>query len=160
MYLTPHCRSQLAVSRPKSLLPPLLGLTAFTILSTRFYIERSPLSYYLYLLFPVYFWTSIFSSPRAFLRLGSALSKTSRSTLIWGPLGILLILQAMVQGYMHREVFAAILLGMGFVWPILGMDGAFVRSQKTLVGGWATSCVLLAVFPMLPVEKGEHVGVM
>lgn len=69
-------------------------------------------------------------------------------------------LQTMVWGYSVRQVFAVLLVGMGLVWPIVGTESAFLRREKKLVAAWSGACVVLAVFPLLPVEKGESIAVM
>lgn len=80
--------------------------------------------------------------------------------MLGGLLAVVGSLQTMVWGYSVRQVFAVLLLGMGVGWPVLGMKRAFVEREWKLVGSWTVSCVILAVFPLLPVEKGESIITM
>lgn len=143
-----------------SLLGPSLGLAAFVALATRFLIERAPLTYYLYALFPSFFWGSILYDPWALrLLLASARSRAS-ARLAGGGALVVLTLELMVFGYMQRAVFAAIVAGMGLVWPLVGMDAGFRARHRKALGLWAVASVGLAVFPLLPVEKGESLPVV
>lgn len=144
-----------------NVLAPLLGVFAFTLLSTKFLIEQAPPSYYLYALFPAFFFSSVLSDPWPFVQLGRDLkAHASVGKVLGGIVVVVAALQTMVWGYSVRQVFAALLLGMGIVWPTVVMESAFLRREKKLVGAWGTSCAILAVFPLLPVEKGESIAVM
>lgn len=66
----------------------------------------------------------------------------------------------MVWGYAHRQVFSVLLLAMGAVWPVCYIDRAIVRANSGTVVAWTSSCITLAVFPLLPVEKGESIVIM
>ncbi|ORY72728.1 Phosphatidylinositolglycan class N-domain-containing protein [Leucosporidium creatinivorum] len=144
-----------------NVIAPLLGVFAFTLLSTKFMIEQAPPSYYLYALFPAFFFSSILSDPWPFLQLGRDLKAYASVVKVVGGLAIVLsALQTMVWGYSLREVFAVLLVGMGIVWPTVGMESGFLRREKMLIGAWGTSCAVLAVFPLLPVEKGESIAVI
>lgn len=66
----------------------------------------------------------------------------------------------MVQGYSYRPVFSAIILGMGIIWPLMGMESEFRKGNKGLIAAWSAACAVLAIFPALPVEKGESLPVM
>lgn len=140
---------------------PLFGTLAFTLLSTKFLIEQAPPSYYLYALFPAFFFSVVLSDPWPFIQLGRDLkAHASVGKILASTVVVVSALQTMVWGYSVRQVFAALLLGMGIAWPIIGMENAFVRREKKLVGAWGASCAILAIFPLLPVEKGESIAVM
>lgn len=144
-----------------NVISPVLGMFAFTLLSTKFMIEQAPPSYYLYALFPAVFFSSALSDPWPFVQLGRDLrAHASVGKVLGGIVVVVEALQTMVWGYSVRQVFAVLLLGMGIVWPVVGMDGAFLRREKKLVGAWGASCATLAVFPLLPVEKGESIATM
>lgn len=153
--------SQPSNSRSNTVLVPALAVTAFAILSFRFFVERSSPSYYLYALFPCFFWGKVLRDPWPFARLvRDAQAGTTSPKLLGGLLAVLGALQAMVFGYSVRQVFAALLLGMGVAWPLLGMGRSFAEKHWKLVGAWTASCIVLAVFPLLPVEKGESIITM
>lgn len=139
-----------------SLFGPALVLAAFTALATRFVIERAPLTYYLYAAFPSFFWGSILADPSPLLAL---LARTT-PRLVAATALVALTLELMVYGYFRREVFAAIILGMGLVWPLVGTGRLFREGNRALLRVWAGACFVLAVFPLLPVEKGESLPVV
>lgn len=132
----------------------------FTPLSIRFLIEKAPISYYLYAIFPCYFWSALASDVQPFSKLFASIRHRSffRSFIYAVLVGTTLLF--MVQGYSYRPVFSAIILGMGIIWPLLGMEGAFREESKGLVAAWSGACGVLAIFPALPVEKGESLPVM
>ncbi|KAK4054782.1 Glycosyl phosphatidyl inositol anchor synthesis [Microbotryomycetes sp. JL201] len=142
-----------------SMLASALGFTAFAVLATRFYLEESPPSYYLYALFPCFFWSCILRDLTAFRHL-----RKSRQFSVSGAIQVVLasmaVLQAMVFGYTSRRLFAYLLVGMAFLWPLFGMTTGFRKTHTPLIVCWIVSCLLLAVFPMLPVEKGESIPVI
>lgn len=159
--LSKHVYPSRPSSSSLSLLAPSLGAAIFALLSLRFQVERSPPSYYLYAFFPCFFWASILRDPWPFAQLfREAQAEATISQLLGGTIAVIGVLQIMVFGYSVREVFAALLLGMGSAWPALGMKRKFVEREWKLVGAYAVACVVLAVFPLLPVEKGESIMTM
>lgn len=153
-----------ASSRPThkttSLVIPAIGSAAFAAFAIRFTLEKSPISYFLYAIFPCFFWSSILQEPWALQILFDHASNLPFIRTYFNSALVIGILHLMVIGYSNRIVFTAILLGVGLVWPILGMDSTFRSSNWKILSGWAFSCVILAIFPALPVEKGENLLVM
>ncbi|KAL8286582.1 hypothetical protein RQP46_004599 [Phenoliferia psychrophenolica] len=143
-----------------SFLGPSLALASFAALATRFAIERAPITYYLYAFFPSFFWGSLLRDPWAIRLLVTAVKQHASPRLGVSAVLVGLTLELMVYGYMRREVFAAIVGGMGIVWPMVGMTGEFRSRNKSVLGVWAGACVVLAGFPLLPVEKGESLPVV
>ena len=138
-----------------SLLGPSLALAIFAALATRFAVERAPFTYYLYALFPSVFWGSTLRDPWAFRLLLAAAKKHASATLAINAALVALTLELMVYGYMQRMVFAAIMAGIGCVWPLVGMDRAFRASNRGVLRLFSAAQLVLAGFPLLPVEKGE-----
>jgi phosphatidylinositol glycan class N len=143
-------------------LPTAAGAAIFAAFAIRFFAEKAPSSYYVYAAFPCFFWSSVLSSAYPFKVLWRdiAASVGSGRKLIGGSLAIITTLQVMVWGYARREVFSALLVAMGVLWPALLIDRSVVRGNFSLVAAWTASCLALAVFPMLPVEKGESIVIM
>lgn len=158
--LRTHVFSKPASHPTPSITIPVLGFSAFAALASRFAIERSPISYYVYAAFPCFFWTTVLRDPWPF-HLAFAVGR-ARSTwaIAAGSILVVGVLELMVAGYSTRLVFTGILLGMGVLWPMLGMERSFRGKNASLLIGWALSCVVLAVFPALPVEKGESLPVV
>ncbi|BGP21861.1 phosphatidylinositol glycan, class N [Rhodotorula toruloides] len=138
----------------------ILPIVAFLAFSTRFAAERSPFSYYLYTFFPSLFTLLVLRDPYPLLSLCRSLASNLPLTRrLAGTLSTLLILETMAYGYTSRRAFALIALAMGFVWP-LTLDARWRSNNKVLVKGWMAVIGVLAVFPVLPVEKGEDLRVV
>lgn len=139
-----------------------IPLLAFGTLVIRFAVERAPLSYYLYALFPSAFWTAVLRDPGPFVtvfRSARAGTASPAKAMLYGAVTLVAI-EAMAHGYTDRIAFAAIALGMGLVWPAVMLDAAWKAQNRRLLIAWASSMVTLAVFPILPVEKGEELRVV
>lgn len=152
-------RSHSATSSP-SLLGPAVAVASFTALATRFAIEHAPPTYYLYAAFPSFFFGSLLRDPWTFRLVITRARTYSPVRLALNGFLAIATLEIMVYGYMQRAVFSAIIVGMGVVWPVMGMDAAFRAKNASLLAAWASVCLLLAVFPLLPVEKGESLPVV
>ncbi|GJN91719.1 hypothetical protein Rhopal_004742-T1 [Rhodotorula paludigena] len=138
---------------------PLLAFGTFVI---RFAVERAPLSYYLYALFPSAFWTAVLRDPGPFVTLfrsAHAGTASPAKSILYGTVTLVAI-EAMAYGYTDRVAFAAIALSMGLVWPAVMLDRAWKAQNRRLSIAWAASMSILAVFPILPVEKGEELRVV
>ncbi|GAA6035289.1 hypothetical protein JCM8097_008800 [Rhodosporidiobolus ruineniae] len=139
----------------------ILALSA--LLSLRFWAETAPLSYYLYAAFPAYFWTSVVRDLDPVLDLFRPSSPSSSPILSSSPLLSLLFplvptLAALLYtalGYTNRRFFAAIAFAMGWAWPMLGFEAAYLGPQRGRFALFSAAMSALAVFPVLPVEKGE-----
>ncbi|KAL2356483.1 Phosphatidylinositolglycan class N-domain-containing protein [Cryomyces antarcticus] len=127
------------------------------------YIQSSRLTYYAYAIFPVMFWEEVFARRGAFSRgrdilLGGAKSKEEILNLAFKTLAFVVLIEAMVQSYFHREVFTVCYL-LATTWPAFyGMD--FVRQNESLVAAWAVSCALMSTFTLLPVVKIEDMNII
>lgn len=137
-----------------------LPVLAFLVLSARFTIERSPASYYLYTFFPSLFTFLVVRDPAPPLSLlrpsSSSIPFSHRLT---GILSTLVILERMAYGYTSRRAFALIALAMGLVWPFT-LDARWRSENRALVRSWTAALGVLAIFPVLPVEKGEDLRVV
>ncbi|RLN98558.1 hypothetical protein BBJ28_00009213, partial [Nothophytophthora sp. Chile5] len=139
---------------------------AFTYLA----LESSPLTYFLYVLFPLLFgnfaWNHKHLLQQAWLSASSKQPKSSGKRWLEAVL-ILVCLELVVLGYERREIFG-VLFSLLALWPILGgspkdSNEAEDRVQSGEVRGfpspsrcWSMSCLLISVFPYLPSEYGEH----
>lgn len=114
-----------------------------------FFVQKSPLTFYVYVAFPVYFW-------QQFLVHGaqSLMARTVRA----GPLPVLLRLifvivstQAMVLGYTHRSLWSV-----GLV--LVAAWGTTSRVSTLSILCLASSSSLTAIFPLLSVDKTETIS--
>lgn len=117
-------------------------------------VQSSPVSYYVYSLSPTWLWEEVFKRGPAVnrcLRLGMT---TERS---WSGLVTLLSLccglELMVLSFFHRELLSLGLLCLAIIpWCSTAKSGHRPSAKpRQLLICWSTSCVVLAVFPLLPV---------
>jgi Phosphatidylinositolglycan class N (PIG-N) len=130
-----------------------LALACFVAFSAKFFVERSPATYYLYAIFPCFFWGRVLQNPARLLNL-------VKRTRWLSVLGIATALEAMVIGYFHRSAWTAGFVFLALLWPFLGMERDFRERHKQLGGAWTVVCLAMSVFTLLPVEKGESLLVM
>ena len=148
---------------PPSSLLSLLPLVAFGLLALRFAAERAPIAYYLYAIFPTFFWHRVLRQTAALLgtlRQARTQSVISLPRLAADALVAVLVVEAMAYGYSDRRAFTAIAYGMGMVWPVVMLEPRFKVEQEKLLQVWQAVMAGLGVFPLLPVEKGESLVTM
>ncbi|KAK4058189.1 Glycosyl phosphatidyl inositol anchor synthesis [Microbotryomycetes sp. JL221] len=154
-----HVLKTVTTDSSPSKLVPVIALATFVALASRFYIEHAPPSYYLYTLFPCLFWSQVLKDTTSFQQLRRSRQFSMNGFLIGLPVAST-VLQTMVAGYSSRQLFSILLFGMGILWPYVGLSYTFKRRNRAIVVMWMTSCLLLAIFPMLPVEKGESIPII
>ncbi|KAK9235689.1 Phosphatidylinositolglycan class N-domain-containing protein [Lipomyces kononenkoae] len=144
----------------------IFSFVATAVLSVLFgmmYIKHAPLMHYLYAVFPVLFWETV-AEYRMSLWEGLKI-------LIWNTGGhkqntvaglaiqimvFFALMEAIVAGYFHREVFSVI-YGLISVWPLI-QNYQICKKNKALVLSWFVSCWLMTVFTLLPVVKEESIA--
>ncbi|KAH9925611.1 alkaline phosphatase-like protein [Epithele typhae] len=126
--------------------------------SAVFVKQRSPVTFYVYIAFPCYFWDQVL------VRAGSPLLEYMRNSQP-GSVGKILIrgavvvaaLQSMVAGYTHRSLWSAWFAILGVAWPLFWPSD--VRSKNwSLVIGWTSCCLCTAIFPLLSVHQEENLA--
>ncbi|KAF8345663.1 Phosphatidylinositolglycan class N-domain-containing protein [Amanita rubescens] len=121
-----------------------------------FALQRSPWTFYLYILFPCYFWNQVLLKvvPRVAQWSWSDLSSIDFGRMI--GVGVLVVgsLQAMVLGYTHRSIWSVGFFIIGIVWPLTWPVA--LRQENTAAAlVWGVSCAVTGVFPLLPVNMTE-----
>ncbi|KIW91770.1 uncharacterized protein Z519_07740 [Cladophialophora bantiana CBS 173.52] len=128
------------------------------VLYSFFVVERSPVTYYGYAFFPVFFWEEVFARRKALFSginvLFGHIQSFSRSlSLIVQVLLYLFVIEALVQSYFHRIIFTLCYL-FAAVFPVVyGAD--FIKKNTLIVLAWAAGCLVLSTFTLLPVVKVE-----
>jgi phosphatidylinositol glycan class N len=112
---------------------------AFVLLA----LQRSPLNYYLYAVFPLWFWCdAIFVYGWVFAACARQL--TVKTLVRVGA--CVLLLESMVLGYFHRQLFGIVLFaGAVALWRTGGLASRW----------WAVSWATTGVFPFLPAKMPE-----
>ncbi|KAI0350922.1 PigN-domain-containing protein [Trametes cingulata] len=118
--------------------------------------QRSPWSFYVYIVFPCYFWDQVLAHASGPLlsyvrkgRVGSLLGYVLHGSLVVAAL------QSMVAGYTHRSIWSAWFVVIGVLWPILSWPRELLSGKWPLLLGWTAACLSTAVFPLLTVHPEE-----
>ncbi|TYZ58043.1 hypothetical protein PybrP1_010764 [[Pythium] brassicae (nom. inval.)] len=130
-------------------------------------LESSPLTYFVYLAFPIVFWNFAWRH-RDLLRLPetTARSSRSRSNSRWRRglevAFVLLCLELVVLGFERRFIFGVVFTLLG-LWPLVDnplpsseRGPALDARDKRTLAAWTASCLFISVFPYLSTEYGEH----
>jgi GPI ethanolamine phosphate transferase 1 len=128
-----------------------------------FIISRSPLQYYAYAFFPVFFWEGVFARRHSLGEGGNVLFghiKTGAAMASFGLNAVLYIcvIVSLAIGYIHREVLT-VLFVLGAFWPLASGLG-FVQEHIALSATWFVSCLVMSTFTLLPALKVESVPLM
>ncbi|XP_070574124.1 GPI ethanolamine phosphate transferase 1-like [Ptychodera flava] len=126
----------------------IIGGTVFILLT----LQRSPAMYYIYCLLPVVLWNH---AAKQYHVISDVISYISKN--LWGfkliGCGFLMAaaVEILVLSFFHRELLSVGLLGIG-VFPMLT---SLRKSDKVTVFCWLIICIIVAVFPLLPVVGRE-----
>ncbi|KAI8049977.1 Phosphatidylinositolglycan class N-domain-containing protein [Syncephalis plumigaleata] len=143
-----------------------IAVISAILLSVMFYIQGSPTMYYLYAIFPIFFWHQVLRNHRTFSRLFKGHSSLNGQHLRrygWWHTAfyVLLIvgaLETLVYSYFERRVLT-VCLWLLACWPWT-VPASFRAHHRTLVVMWQLSCLVTSIFPVLPVEKGDDISLM
>jgi phosphatidylinositol glycan class N len=157
---------------------------AFVVLGvswTLFAIQRYPLTYYVYIVFPCYFWREALVTSSGPLLASYRSGKLRASMkLLLRAVFVIAALQSMVVrvavfahipggqmvdldgqvGYTHRIVWSIGFLVIGFVWPAWRWPDRILEEHPVTCSVWILLCLATAVFPMLDVNQSENLGLM
>ncbi|ORX85434.1 PigN-domain-containing protein [Basidiobolus meristosporus CBS 931.73] len=134
-----------------------VAVLGFLGLAYILFVQESPIMYYAYGVFPFFFWAEVVK------KLGVLLGAFANAHMAWYTgFGILLAfvgtLELLAFSYFNRGVLSAFFV-LGAVWPLF--MPAKVRSEiRGTLFMWSIFCLCTAVFPSLPVEKGENIPVV
>lgn len=134
----------------------------FSVLVGIFKTQHSPLNYYLYAFFPFFFWYIVWSFRQTwriaitrFLNGPEAQQLNVRLSDVLTVLGGLLLIEVLVCGFFHRELFSLLLV-------LVALPAPWVLSPRRAMenwfssGLWSVSCLSLAFFGLCPVNKTEN----
>lgn len=128
----------------------------YVMLAASFIASKSPIAYYAYAFFPVFFWEEVYARRECLVRGAKAfLGDVPPFSLSLGAAAYVGIILSLAIGYIHREVLTALYL-IGAFWP-LASGLSFVQEHIVLSLVWALSCVSMSIFTLLPAMKTENV---
>ncbi|KIY52039.1 PigN-domain-containing protein [Fistulina hepatica ATCC 64428] len=124
-----------------------------------FALQKSPWTYYVYVVFPCYFW-------HQFATLGGP----SLADLRWDQLRVLplalrivsivAVLLSMVAGYTHRTIWSIGFAVIGVIWPLVSWSTETCQKMGVYNLLWPLVCAVNGIFPLLDVNKTENLPAM
>lgn len=114
------------------------------------YYQRSPFNFYMYLLFPLYLWSQIFTN-LSILRDGTQefLKGISLTRRIVVAAAIFAVYEGIVYGFFHRWIFTVILNVLAFYPIFCGISASYTLT------GWIITSILLSTFTLYDAVKTE-----
>ncbi|XP_041375435.1 GPI ethanolamine phosphate transferase 1-like [Gigantopelta aegis] len=111
-------------------------------------VQSSPLTYYVYSLMSVFMVTAVYNCLHIYI---ICLKAASEKRMIFQITGYLVLcflgLELAVLSFFYRQILSVGLICVAF-WSFVSKDS---QKSKFISFGWLFSCLLLAVFPLLPV---------
>ncbi|SMR53146.1 unnamed protein product [Zymoseptoria tritici ST99CH_1E4] len=140
---------------------PTAGIIAFSSILVGLFslllVQDSPITYYVYAIFPVMFWEEVFARRQALVqgrkKLLSKVGKRDVTKLALNAVAYVAMLEVMVQSYYHREIYTISYI-LAIAWPFF-YGSEFVKKNALLCGTWAAACAAMSVFTLLPALKIE-----
>jgi phosphatidylinositol glycan class N len=133
---------------------------SLTSLYTLLYQKDSPLTYYFYGFFPLYYTTAALKEWPIIPGILTNLKFNGQNFITLGQISFYLVsLEILVASYFQREILTVCLLAMGLLWP-LTMPKAFAERHFRILRAWRVACLITSVFTLLPVELEEEVSLM
>ncbi|KAK3323579.1 Phosphatidylinositolglycan class N-domain-containing protein [Cercophora scortea] len=143
------------------------GVVAFSsilaALYASFVISKSPVTYYAYAFFPVFFWEEVYARRRSLVEgrkqlFGHVTSGGSLASLLFNGAVYVGVIESLALGYIHREILT-ILFILGAFWP--AANGiSFLQKHASLSATWFLSCLAMSTFTLLPALKVEDVNLI
>ncbi|KAK2859356.1 hypothetical protein Q5P01_003976 [Channa striata] len=128
-----------------------LCMCVTVVITVFLFIQRSPVTYYIYCLLPVPIWYSVLKESATLTNL----IHSAPTLPLWKCLGYFVLvaigIELLVVSFFHRAMLTVGLAVLA-LWPFL--SGLFPRAKfQTL--SWFLGCLCLAVFPLMPVVGRE-----
>ncbi|EEB08990.1 pig-N [Schizosaccharomyces japonicus yFS275] len=130
------------------------------VLYVFFYLQKSPLAYYLYLLFPTLFVQLLYTKApqgidgfKNFLTLTKTQRKTSAINTICGLSLVFVFLESVVASYFHRNIYSVYFILLS-LWPWV-FHTKFSFQNKAICALWSVFSLTTGAFTLLPAEKIE-----
>lgn len=127
----------------------LAGFSAF------FAAQHSPWTYYLYVLFPTYFWYTFARDGGPVLQMLVEEARAHPGSLMWHTGLVGGSLMAMVMAYTQRYIWTVGYVVIGLMWPATSWSAAARAKMGSKVLLWPLVCAASGVFPLLSVDKTE-----
>ncbi|KAI1337432.1 PigN-domain-containing protein [Xylariaceae sp. FL0016] len=134
--------------------------SVLAILYASFIISHSPVTYYAYALFPVFFWEEVFARRESLMKgketlFGHIQTGSKLFSLGFNVVIFVGIVESLALGYIHREILTVLFI-IGAFFPLV-LGASFLQRHVVLVATWIASCLLMSTFTLLPANKTENI---
>lgn len=144
-----------AVEPSRETIPTAVSSAVYVLMAASFIASKSPVTYYAYAFFPVFFWEEAYARRESLIRGAKVIFGNTRPvSLFFGGAAYVGIIISLAVGYIHREVLTVLFVVAAF-WP-LASGVSFVRSRLTLSLIWAVACLSMGSFTLLPPAMKEE----
>ncbi|KAI1450164.1 GPI ethanolamine phosphate transferase 1 [Annulohypoxylon stygium] len=129
-------------------------------LYSSFLVVHSPITYYAYAFFPVFFWEEVYARRDSLVKgrqvlFGHIKTGANVLTLVLNMTTYVGIIESLALGYIHREIFTVLFI-IGSFYP-LTMGISFLQKHAVLSATWFIASLLMSVFTLLPANKTENI---
>lgn len=138
-----------AVEPSRDMVSTAISSSVYVLMAASFIASKSPVTYYAYALFPVFFWEEAYARRESLIRGARIIFGNTRAvSLVVGGVTYVAIILSLAVGYIHREVLTVLFVVAAF-WP-LASGVSFVQSRLSLSLIWCVSCLSMSSFTLLP----------
>lgn len=125
-----------------------------------FVASKSPGMYYLYAIFPVFFWEEVYARRNSLREgrrelFGHIQGGGSLASLAFNSAIYVAVIELLAVGYIYREILTGLFV-IGAFWPA-AYGLSFLRNHLVLAATWFLSCLAMSTFTLLPAMKVESV---
>ncbi|XP_052819146.1 GPI ethanolamine phosphate transferase 1-like [Mya arenaria] len=125
------------------------------IVAVLLYVQSLPWTNYLYCLIPVTLWMAVVLRRDVLVQvIDYTITMKNRTSFLVAVLASLVGLEILVIGFFFREMLS-VGLALIAILPWISLDLPALPAKGQLLG-WSFCCMLLAIFPMLPVVTGKR----
>lgn len=117
------------------------------------FLKKSPIQYYAYAGFPIFFWKVVFQNSNTLVSHVKGKSLWSFSLKIFA---YIFGLEILVFSYFERSALSYSLIAFSVLVPIC-LGSTFCIKNGLLVIYWSISCLITSTFTFLPVSKEENI---
>ncbi|KAH9259862.1 hypothetical protein BASA82_001177 [Batrachochytrium salamandrivorans] len=154
-YLPTDTKRPSAIPTQSSMVNILCAIIFFGFAVLLFF-KDSPIAYYVYVIFPIYFWGESFKQREFVTSIVRTPWSHGRTNVLGYTVAYVVILEILVYTYFRREVLSLCLISAGMIWPFM-MPQKFCARHSNLVLAWRITSISTSVFTLLPVEVTQDI---
>ncbi|KAK4462805.1 Phosphatidylinositolglycan class N-domain-containing protein [Cladorrhinum samala] len=141
----------------------IIASSTLAALYASFAISKSPLTYYVYAFFPVFFWEEVFARRESLAKgrkqlFGHVKTGGGVVSLLFNSILYIGVIESMALGYIHREILTGLFV-IGAFWPLTN-GFSFLQQHAALSIIWFFSSLAMSSFTLLPAMKVEDVNLI